>query len=102
MVKMDPARTLRLVTEALGTGAIPSDLSAIPASHFREVRKGGMALPPDKRSGRGIHSFLAQLESGVNQIHGLEWVSLIGVNQGGTVNPLQSLFSAPVHLYSTS
>ena len=66
--------------EALGTGVISVKLSAILAAHFRTVRKNGEALLSDKRSGQGIHSFLAQITPGGNLIPGLDLVTLVGVD----------------------
>ena len=56
----------RSVEETLGTVAVLSELSAILTGRFREVREDWTALPPEKFSGRGIHSSLAQLTSGVD------------------------------------
>ena len=55
----------------------------------------------DKRSGRGIHSFLAQVVSGVEPSPGLERVLIIGVYQDETVHLLYLLFSVLVDLYYT-
>ena len=53
MVNPGPLRPPRLVAEALGTGAIPSELSMILADHFRTVREDGAALSLYKRLGQG-------------------------------------------------
>ena len=66
-----PPRPPRLVEEALGTGVILCELSAILTGRFRTVCKDGAALPLDKRSGRGIQSFLAHIPLGVDHIPGL-------------------------------
>ena len=81
MVNQDPLRTRWLVVEVVETGAIHSELSTILVGRFLTVHEDGAALPPDKRSSRGIHSFLAQLASGVYHIPSLEQMSLIGVDQ---------------------
>ena len=61
-----------LMTEDLGTGAIPAELSAILVARFRTVCEDGAALSSKKHSVLGIHSFLAQLVSGGGHITGLE------------------------------
>ena len=61
MVDPDPPRTPRLMEEALVTGTISGDLSAILAGLFQTVCKDGTALTPDKRSVQGVYSFLVQL-----------------------------------------
>ena len=101
MIDPGSPRLPRSVAEALGTGAIPGDLSAILTGRFRTVRDYGTALNPDKHSGQGIQSLLEQLASGVDHIPGLERLDLIGVDQDRTVHILHLLFSAPVDLYST-
>ena len=102
MVGLDSLRPPQLVAEALGAGVIPSKFSAILAVHFRTVCGNGTALPPYKRLGLGIHSFLVQLVSGVGHIPGLDMVSLIGVEQDGTVHLFHSLLSVSVDLYCIS
>ena len=47
--------------EALVTGTISGDLSAILAGLFQTVCKDGAALTPDKRSVQGVYYFLVQL-----------------------------------------
>ena len=79
MVDLHPTQPPRLVAEAMGTGAIPAELSVILTPFLREVHKDGAALSPEKCSGRGVHSFLEQLMSGVNLIPGLEQVTLVRV-----------------------
>ena len=78
MVNPAPPRPPLSVTEALGTKVILSELSAIIVDHLRTVHKDGAALSSEKRSGRGNHSFLAQLASGGDLIPGLEQVILVG------------------------
>ena len=78
MVDPSPPRPPWPVTEALGTRAIPYELSAILTACFCTVCEDGAALSSDKRSGRGIHSFLAQLALGVDLIPGLDQVTLVG------------------------
>ena len=91
-----------LVAEALGTGAILGELSMILTGCFQTVRDYGAALPLDKCSVRGIHSFLAHIALGVEHITGLEQVTLVEVEPDGMANLLKSLFYVPVVLYSTS
>ena len=67
-----PLRPPRLVVEALGTGETPDELFAILAARFRTVREDGAVLSSEKRLGQGIHSFLAQIASGVDLIPGLD------------------------------
>ena len=101
MVESPPPRPPRLVVEALGTGEIPGELSAILAGRFRTVRKDGAALLSDKLSVRGINSFLEQVAPGVDRIHGLERVTLVGIEPDEMVHLFHSLFSVPFGLYST-
>ena len=58
MVDPGPPWPSRLVEEALGTGSIRAELTAILAAHFRTVCEDGASLLAEKRSGQGIHSFL--------------------------------------------
>ena len=51
----------------MGTGTIPAELTAILVAHSQTVRKDGTARTPEECSVRGIHSFLAQLASGVTR-----------------------------------
>ena len=89
------------VAEDLGTGAIPAKLSAILAAHSQTVSKDGAALTAEKRSGQGIHSFLVQLESGVDPVPGLDRVTVVGVDPDGRVHLMHSLFYVQVDLYLT-
>ena len=88
MVNSDPPQPRRLVVEALSTGAIPGELSVILARCFRTVCESRVPLPSDKRSEQSIHSFLAQLVSGVDHIPGLEQVYLVELDLVRTVNLL--------------
>ena len=54
-----------------------------------------------KRSGWGIHSFLAQLASGVDLFPGLEQVTLVGVDPDGIMHLTHLLFYVRVDIYST-
>ena len=90
------------MAEARGTGAIPDELSVILVDHFRTVRKDGAALTSDKRSDRGIHSFLVQIASGLDLIPGLEEATLVRVDPAGMVYLLHSLLFVQVCLYLTS
>ena len=101
MVNPGPPWLPRLVAEDLGTCAILVNLSTTLTGRFRTMRKDGMTLTPDKRSGQGIHSLLVQIASGTDHIPDLYWVYLIGFEQDRTVHLLQCTFSIPVDLYST-
>ena len=100
MVNPGPPWPPLLVAEALGTGSIPAELSAILVAHFRTVRKDGAALLAEKRLGRGIHSFLAQMASGLDPVHRLYRVTLAGVELDIMVHLMHSLFSVRVNIYS--
>ena len=89
------------MAEALGTGAIPSELAAIIAAHSRTVREDGTARTPEVRSGRVIHSFLAKLASEVYLVPCLERVKMVRLNPDGRVLLMYSLFSVQVNVYST-
>ena len=90
------------MVEALGTGEIPAELSAILAACFRMVRKYGAALSSEKRLGRGIHSFLAQMALGVDLIPILDQVTFVGVETYRMVHCMHFIFSVRVDLYLTS
>ena len=77
------------MAKALGTGAIPSELSTIIAVQFLVFQKDGTALTLYKRLGRGINSFLEHLSPGVDHIPGLDWVTLVGVDPDRTVHLLK-------------
>ena len=93
-----PLRLPRSVVEALGTGEIPAELSAILVAAFRTVHKDGAARSSEKRLGRGIHSFLAQLALVVDPIHGLEQVTLVGVDPYEMVHFMHFLISIRVDI----
>ena len=95
MVYPVPPRMSRLVVEGLGTKAILDELSAILADRLRMVFEDGVALPSDKRSGREIHSFLAQLESGEDLIPGLDRVTLVRCRPGRNGASLALTFLYP-------
>ena len=60
-------------------------------------------MSTDKRTGRGLHYFLAHLAAGVDLIPGLEQLALLGFEPDRTVHLFHSLLSVPVDLYlSTS
>ena len=69
---------------------------------FGRFASMGRPLYSKKRSGRGIHSFLAHLALGVDLITGLKGVNLVRFNPDGMVNLLHSLFSIRFDLYSAS
>ena len=101
MVDPEPPRSPWSVTEALGTGSILGKLSAILASLFRTVHEDGAALPSDKRLGWGVHSFLAQIASGLEHIPFLERLILVGLDPYIMVHLLHSLLSLLSDLYLT-
>ena len=77
MVNQGPPQTPHSVAEALGTGAIPADLAAILAAHSRTVREDGTARTLEERLVQVIHSFMAQLVSGVDLVPRLERVKMV-------------------------
>ena len=85
----------------MGTGEIPAELAATLAAHSLTACEFGAALTPAKRSGRGIHSFLAHLKSGVDPVPGLDRVTVVRVDPDRRVHLMHSLFSFRVELYST-
>ena len=101
MVNPGPPRPPRLVAEALGTRSILAKLAAILTDHSRTVREDGAALTPEKRSGRGIHTFLAQLASGVDPVPGLEQETVVRVYPDRRVHLMLSIFSVQFDLYLT-
>ena len=101
MVEPAPPRTLRSVAEALGTGAIPDELSSILTAHSQNVCMDGTSHTPEERSGWRIHSLLAHLVLGEVLVPGLERVTLDGVDPDGRVHLMHLLFSVQVNAYST-
>ena len=89
------------MAEALRTGAILAELAAILADHSQTLFKDRADLTPEKRSGRWIHSFLAQLESGLNAVPGLEWVTVVRVDPYVRAHHMHLLFSVQFDLHST-
>ena len=86
----------------LGIGQLLGDLVEALLAWFRVTREDGGSLSIEKRSGRGVHSFLAYLASGVDPVPGFERVVLLQVDLDGTVHLLHLLFSVPAGLYSTA
>ena len=101
MVDPGAPRPPWLVAEDLKTEVIPAELATILVTHSQTICMDRAALTPEKRSGRGIHSFLAQLTSGVDPVPVLERVTVVRVNPGGRVNIMHLLFSVRVELYLT-
>ena len=93
MVDLGPPRPPRSVAEALGTKAIPADLSIILALHSRTVREDGAACTLEVRLGQVIHSFLAELASEVDLVPGLERVTIAGLDPDGRVLLMHSILS---------
>ena len=77
MVDLEPLQPHRSVKEALGTGAIPAELAPILAAYSQTVRKDGTARTLEERLVQVIHSFLAQLVSGVDLVPRLERVKMV-------------------------
>ena len=75
MVKLGTLWPPRSLAEDMRNGEIPSEIAAILAAHSCTVCKDRMALTPEKSSGRGIHSFLAQPALGVDPVPGLDRVT---------------------------
>ena len=96
-----PLRPPWLVLEALGTGAILTEIATILASHSQTVRKDRAALLADKCLGRGIQYFLVQMASGVDPVPGLERVTLVRVEPDKMVHIMHLLFSVRVDFYLT-
>ena len=73
LTMVDPGlpRSSRLVAEALGTGTISAELTAIPADHSWTIRKDGSAHTPEERTSGGLHSFLSHLALGEVPVPGL-------------------------------
>ena len=101
MVDPGPPWPPRSVVEVLGNGEIPAELSSILADNSRTFREDGTALTEEKRSNRGIQSFLEQLASGVDPVPVMERVMVVVVEPDGRVNLMHFLFSVQVELYST-
>ena len=55
----------------------------------------------EKRSVRLLPTILGHFDSRPYPVPGFEWLSLLGVDQDGTVHLLHLLFSIPVGLYSS-
>ena len=88
-----------MVTEALGTGAIPAELAAILAAHSQPVREDGTACTLEECSGQVIHSFQAQIASGVDPVPGMERVTAVILGPDRRVLLIHSLFSVWVNVY---
>ena len=83
-------------------GRLPDDLVAELSAGFRFTKEYGGPLSTEKRSGRGVHSFLVHLASGVATVSGFKRVILLQVDPDRTVHVLHSLLSLLVNLYSTA
>ena len=57
-------------------------------------------MSPEKRSGRGVQSFLANLASREDLFPGFERMWLLQLDPDVTVHILHSMLSVPVNLYS--
>ena len=65
------------------------------------MRWGG-ALTTERRTVRGLYSFLSHLVSGVDPVPGFERICLIWVDPDRMLHLMHLLFSVPVGLYSTA
>ena len=101
MVDPETPRLPWSVAEALGTGAIPSELATILAAHSQTGRNDGTSRTPEERSFLVIHSFLAHLALGEVPFPGLERVTLVVLEPDGRVLLMQWLFSIRVNAYLT-
>ena len=63
--------------------------------------KRGGGLSSERRAGRGIHAFLGHLAYRADLVPGMEFLTLLGVNQDGTVHLLHSFFSILIGQYFT-
>ena len=77
MVKHNPPWPPQLVGEVLGIGQLPDDLVEALLEWFRVTREDGGLLSTEKRSGCGVHSFLAYLASRVDPVPGFERVVML-------------------------
>ena len=102
MFDPDPYRPPQLVGEVLSTGRLPENIVEALSLRFRIVQEDEIPLSTEKRSGRGIHSLLSHLASGVDLVLGFEWLALLRFDQGVMVPPLHSLLSVTAGLYSTA
>ena len=102
MVDLDPPPPPRSVGEVLGTGRLPDNIVAELLAWFQGTKEDGGTLYLEKRSVRGVNSFLAHLASGVDPVPGFDRVGLLQVDPDGTVHVLHSILSVPVDLYSTA
>ena len=59
-------------------------------------------MSTEKQYGQGFHSLLVHIASGVDPVHGLERLFLLGVDRGRTVHLLHLAISVLVNLYSTT
>ena len=89
-----------MVGKVLETGRLPKDLVPELYARFLVTKEDSGPLSPEKRSGRGVHCFLAHLASRVDPVPGFERVVLLQVDPDRTVYILHSLFSFLVDLYS--
>ena len=101
MVDLGLPRPPWLEAEDLGTREIRAELAAILVARSQTILKGGAALTPEKRSGCGIHSLLAQMASGVDPVPGLERLTVVGVDPDRRVHLMHLLLSVQVNVYST-
>ena len=77
MVDPIPPRPPQLVGGLLRNGQIPNNIVEALLEWFRVMREDSGSLPMEKRSGRGLHSFLYHLASGVDPVPGFERVALL-------------------------
>ena len=102
MVDPNPPRPPWSVGEMLRTGRFPNNLFEAVSARFRDTKEDVGLLLTEKRSGRGVHYFLAHLASRMDPVPGFDQVALLQVNPDGTVHLLNSYFTVLVGLYSTA
>ena len=93
MVVPGPPCPPPLLAKALGTGAIPSELAVILVAHSKTVRDDRIARTSEVRSGRVIHSFLAELALEVDLVPSLERVTMVLFDPDVRVLLMHLLFS---------
>ena len=76
MIDPDPPRPPRLVGEVLRTVRLPNNIIEALTVQFCVTREDGGSLLTEKWSGRGAHSLLAHLASGLDLVPAFERVAI--------------------------
>ena len=74
---------------------MPDNIFKALSHRFRTQNEEGGALTTERRTVRGLHSFLSNLSSGVDPVPVFERLCLLGFDRDGTVHLMHSLFSVP-------